>query len=366
MFLVDLFGGGNKVNKKKKKGKKKKLEEKRVDLSLINPLAEVKIYGYSKIGYGPKKTECQDSYCIMEKFTDDCHFLAVYDGHGSSGKEASQAANDYIQTYLEKNAKKIKTLITEKTRESFLRHGFKTAESKLKSSGIDYSNSGTCCISVFLQKNNCYIANLGDSRAVLCRITPKEKLAIELSHDHKPTRPDEKERILKSGGKVERLIHDGVPVGPYRVWLDDEGPGIAMTRTLGDLQAKKIGLISDPEIEHIELNPNDRFIVMGSDGLWDVMESNEVVGFVLQHEQRETVAEALVQEARSRWEELNRNKKKNAGIGIGDVPYLKFGCDDITAVVAYMRFHTEEELEELAKGQANAAEKKDDKKAEKK
>lgn len=48
------------------------------------------------MGYGPKKTECQDSYCIMDKFTDDSHFFAVYDGHGSSGKEASQAANDYI------------------------------------------------------------------------------------------------------------------------------------------------------------------------------------------------------------------------------------------------------------------------------
>jgi len=70
-------------------------------------------------------------------------------------------------------------------------------------------------------------------------------------------------------------------VGPLRVWADDEGPGIAMTRTLGDLQAKKIGLISEPEIESIELNPvTDKFIVIGSDGIWDVMTSAEVVGFV--------------------------------------------------------------------------------------
>lgn len=199
------------------------------------------------------------------------------------------------------------------------------------------------------KKTKCFISNLGDSRAVLCRITPKERQAIELSRDHKPTRPDEKERILKSGGKVERLIHDGVPVGPYRVWLDEEGPGIAMTRTLGDLQAKKIGLISEPEVECLDLNPlQDKFIVIGSDGLWDVMPSAEVVGFVLQHENRENVAEAIVMEARGRWEELNRNKKKNAGIGIGDVPYLKFGCDDITAVVGYLHFYSEEELEEQA------------------
>jgi hypothetical protein len=39
-------------------------------------MREVKMYGYSKMGFGPKKTECQDSYCIMEKFVEDCHFFA--------------------------------------------------------------------------------------------------------------------------------------------------------------------------------------------------------------------------------------------------------------------------------------------------
>ena len=206
MFLIDWIGGGNKYPKKKKGKKKKKIEETKIDMSAINLMKEIKIVGFSKMGSGPKKTECQDSYCIMEKMTPECNFFAVYDGHGTSGKEASQAANDYIQTYLEKNARKIKTFMTDKQRESFLKAAFKTAESKLKNSGIDYSNSGTCCISVFFIKNKCYISNLGDSRAVLYRITPKEKIAIELSYDHKPTRPDEKERILRSGGKVEKLI----------------------------------------------------------------------------------------------------------------------------------------------------------------
>jgi serine/threonine protein phosphatase PrpC len=370
MFLVDWLTGGNKFKKGKKGKKKKKVEDKTIDMSALNQLKTVKIVGASKQGYGPKKTECQDSYCIIEKITGttECNFFAVYDGHGTSGKEASQAANDYIQTFLEKNAKKIKFLVTDKQRESFLKSAFKTAEGKLKNSGIDYSNSGTCSIGVFLIRTKCYITNLGDSRAVLYRVTPKERLAIELSYDHKPTRPDEKERILKSGGKVEKLIHDNQPVGPYRVWLDDEGPGIAMTRTLGDLQAKKIGLISEPEIESIELHPQtDKFIVIGSDGIWDVMSSAEVVGFVNQYinrevtpgemprdkDIRESAAEELVKEARSRWEDMNKSKKKNAGIGIGDLPYLKFGCDDITAVICFLQFYTEEELQELIKAPHN-------------
>jgi len=38
---------------------------------------------------GGKKTECQDSICIMPDLSEECYFMAVYDGHGSSGKEAS-------------------------------------------------------------------------------------------------------------------------------------------------------------------------------------------------------------------------------------------------------------------------------------
>ena len=66
---------------------------------------------------------------------------------------------------------------------NFLKSTFKTTEQRLKASGIDYSNSGTCCISVMVIKNVVYVANLGDSRAVLYRKTHKDKLAIEMSYD---------------------------------------------------------------------------------------------------------------------------------------------------------------------------------------
>lgn len=69
-------------------------------------------------------------------------------------------------------------LDSEKDVENYLSKVFKNAEKKLKSSGIDYSSSGTCAISIFIQGNKCYISNLGDSRAVLFRVTTKEKLAI--------------------------------------------------------------------------------------------------------------------------------------------------------------------------------------------
>jgi integrin-linked kinase-associated serine/threonine phosphatase 2C len=66
------------------------------------------------------------------------------------------------------------------------------------------------------------------------------------------------------------------------------------------------------------------------------MSSAEACGFVLRHEGRDTVSDALVAECRARWDEMNKSKKSTSKIG--DIPYLKFGCDDITAVVAYLTF----------------------------
>lgn len=109
---------------------------------------------------------------------------------------------------------------------------------------------------MFIKDNLCTISNLGDSRSVLCRVG-KDVNAIELSWDQKPTRKDEKHRILQYGGKIEKLNFNGEWVGPFRVWADEEGPGFAMTRSLGDTQAKKIGIISKPEIDHIFLKKRD-------------------------------------------------------------------------------------------------------------
>ena len=69
------------------------------------------------------------------------------------------------------------------------------------------------------------------------------------------------------------------------------------------------------------------------------MSSAEVIGFVDAYEPKDTAADALVLEARSRWDEQNKTKKNSSKIG--DVPYLKYGCDDITAVVAKFEFKLE-------------------------
>ena len=320
-------------------------------------MLDLRFGSFSIQGEGPKKNECQDTLCIItprilmenqshkkveetvDNVKNNYYSLGVLDGHGSSGKEASNSAADHILKFFEKNEKRINNLKTFIDREKFFTDCFKDAEKQLKHSGIDYTTSGSCAVFLFIMDNIVTVCNLGDSRAVLCRIG-KEKAAIELTWDQKPTRKEEKERITQFGGKIERLNYNGEYVGPLRVWADEEGPGIAITRSLGDFQAKKIGIISEPEIDHLWIKTRDKFLVVASDGLWDVMTSAEVVGFVLKHEEDwgdpDLVSQKLCKEARTRWEDSI--EKKTFSNKISDFPTARNGIDDITALIAFFDF----------------------------
>ena len=77
----------------------------------------------------------------------------------------------------------------------------------------------------------------------------------QLSDDHKPGNPKESERIKQAGGRIETFKGpNGECLGPGRVWLQNEdSPGLAMSRSLGDYQAHSIGVIPDPDIDRYEL-----------------------------------------------------------------------------------------------------------------
>jgi serine/threonine protein phosphatase PrpC len=112
-----------------------------------------------------------------------------------------------------------------------------------------------------------------------------------LSRDHKPDCPDEKERILACNGRVASYSDsDGKSLGPARVWLKEVNtPGLAMSRSFGDLISKEVGVTAEPgklinkffieSFDHV-LSDSSKFIVLGSDGLWEFL-SNEDVRFFL-------------------------------------------------------------------------------------
>ena len=97
--------------------------------------------------------------------------------------------------------------------------------------------SGTTCCSVMFDQNTIFVANCGDSRAIMCSYSPKSGIKIQqLSEDHKPGLPKETERIKAAGGRIETFKGpNGENLGPGRVWLPHEdSPGLAMSRSLGD------------------------------------------------------------------------------------------------------------------------------------
>jgi serine/threonine protein phosphatase PrpC len=126
-----------------------------------------------------------------------------------------------------------------------------------------------CTANVLLIKNGIvYVANAGDSRAVLS----KGKLAIELSADHKPDMENEKRRIIKAGGVVE----DGRVEG-----------NLNLSRALGDLHYKTNKTLkpeeqmisAEPEIKALKIEKTFEFIVMGCDGIYESKTSQEMVNF---------------------------------------------------------------------------------------
>ncbi|XP_068640402.1 probable protein phosphatase 2C 68 [Aristolochia californica] len=125
-------------------------------------------------------------------------------------------------------------------------------------SGVMSEIVGSTAVVAVVSPDSLVVANCGDSRAVLSR----GGRAIPLSDDHKPDRPDELARIEAAGGHVIYL--NGARVQGI----------LAMSRALGDKYLKPY-VISEPEVNITERTPDDEFIILASDGLWDVL-SNEL------------------------------------------------------------------------------------------
>jgi len=126
-------------------------------------------------------------------------------------------------------------------------------------------------------KSTIISANVGDSRAILSR----RRRALDLTSDHKPNCPDEKRRVEELGGSV--VWHGytdkkGNPIegsGVYRI-----NGNLAVARAVGD-RSERPFVCADVDIRETEILPEeDEFIVLASDGVWDVMESQDVVDFI--------------------------------------------------------------------------------------
>ncbi|KAH7437351.1 hypothetical protein KP509_05G067100 [Ceratopteris richardii] len=181
---------------------------------------------------------------------------------------------------------------------------------------IDCFCSGTTAILLVQQGSELIIGNVGDSRAVLAtfdegttaldcgtsKISEVGHLrAIQLSVDLKPNLPKEQARIRRCKGRVFAASDE--PDVP-RVWLPyDSAPGLAMARAFGDFCLKDYGLISVPDITYWTLSPDDQFVILATDGIWDVMSNTEAVEVVASAPSRVTAARLLVEGAAKLWKQ---------------------------------------------------------------
>ena len=124
-------------------------------------------------------------------------------------------------------------------------------------------NDGSTALVVLVRNSKIFVANVGDSHAVAC----VDGTAVLLSSPHNPKRPDEEERIISSGGSV-------VWFGTWRV-----NGSLAVSRSIGDPQYMGI-VIPNPETAEYELTPGHEFLVLASDGVWDVFTHQEAVEYI--------------------------------------------------------------------------------------
>ena len=95
-----------------------------------------------------------------------------------------------------------------------------------------------------IRGNHLTTLNVGDSRAILASEVNEDCVVTDLTWDHKPSIPSERERIEQAGGRVFSIEYDDGYDGPMRVWLADQYvPGLAMSRSLGDTVAHSVGAV---------------------------------------------------------------------------------------------------------------------------
>lgn len=216
-------------------------------------------------------------------------FYAVFDGHG--GPDAA--------TYIKKNAMRLFfedadlpqtsdiDAIYLKELENSHRKAFLLADRALANECSVSNSCGTTALTALILGRHLLVANAGDCRAVLCR----KGVAVEMSQDHKPTYLPEQRRIEELGGDID----DG--------YLNGD---LSVTRALGDWYLKfpsgsASPLIAEPDVRQVVLTADDEFLIIGCDGIWDVMSSQYAVSFVRRglrkHDDPQQCARELVMEA---------------------------------------------------------------------
>lgn len=227
------------------------------------------------------RLEMEDAHCAVVGIDglEDWSFFAVFDGHAGR-RISAHCKENLLESILQSEDFQLNATTSNGQTNDYIdrvkagiRDGFLKLDEEMKKipeveSGADKSGSTAVC--AIISPTHIFIANCGDSRAVLSRAGKAHFATL----DHKPNNSEEKERIQAAGGSV--MIH--------RV-----NGSLAVSRALGDYEYKQgIGLgpceqlvSPEPEVTAQERDhDNDEFLVLACDGVWDVFTSEDLCDFV--------------------------------------------------------------------------------------
>ena len=258
----------------------------------------------------------QDCACIVHPVNGDKRsaLFCVYDGHGEFGTEVSTQALQSIRHVLaeEEGATMLRlgssrgavaaasafgagTASLRSNPVEALTEAFEAVQAQLKAvadlpnPSVDARDSGACATVAYLRDATLWVAGAGDCTCVLGSRSWTDGAeawsSTPLSTDHKCDLPGEMERIKAAGGFVRPARYeDGDFIAPARLYEDlhdrMKGPGLAVSRGLGDLKAMKCGLVATPEVKTHAIQDEDRILILASDGVWEFITPQQAVELV--------------------------------------------------------------------------------------
>ena len=281
----------------------------------------------------------QDSYLILENiFNQKLNIYGIFDGHGDNGHLISDLISKFLSQYF---TNKKNFVISHKNNSQFSNSESSSDSDSLKSEEIEINSekiseifennnfientinklveksnecnfnldfSGTTCTLLFLIENKIICSNIGDSQCVLFNCSNQDRWTYEIiSIIHKPDEPKEKQRILEMGGEIHPYYDEnGIYEGPNRIYAKNKTyPGLCLSRSIGDLIGEEIGIISEPDIIIKNIDSTCKYIILGSDGLWDMIkpyDANRIVNPYFNRGDPDGACKALLKKATKNWE----------------------------------------------------------------
>ncbi|GMH00892.1 hypothetical protein Nepgr_002731 [Nepenthes gracilis] len=232
-------------------------------------------YGYST--FKGKRASMEDYFeaKISEVNGQMVALFGVFDGHGGP------RTAEYLKNNLFNNLCDHPDFIQD-TKSAIVEAFRQTDANYLQEEKGQQKDAGSTASTALLVGDRLLVANVGDSRVVACR----DGSAVPLSIDHKPDRSDERQRIEEAGGFV-------LWAGTWRV-----GGVLAVSRAFGDKLLKPF-VVAEPEIQEQEIEDVD-FIIIASDGLWNVISNKDAVTIVQDIKDAEAASRKLTEEAYAR------------------------------------------------------------------